>query len=96
LFVVLLLIMGPYLSGVRASGKPGAVHLCREASLDDGRSQTLALTGQGATFVPELAALADQNEAECFSHLSKEERGVLERLLRETAKQLGLNSIPID
>src|SRR5208282_1248591 len=38
----------------------------REASLDDGRAQTLGLTAKGANFVPELAALADRNEAESF------------------------------
>jgi DNA-binding MarR family transcriptional regulator len=70
--------------------------LFREASPDDGRSQTLALTGRGAAFVPELAALADQNEAECFSHLSNADRRALERILKDTARRLGLTSIPID
>lgn len=70
--------------------------IVREASADDGRAQTLALTATGAAFVPELAALADQNEVECFSHLSGEERQVLERTLRDTVARLGLTSIPVD
>ena len=33
----------------------------REASVDDGRAQTLALTDRGSALVPDLAALADRN-----------------------------------
>jgi MarR family transcriptional regulator, lower aerobic nicotinate degradation pathway regulator len=70
--------------------------ITREASPDDGRAQTLGLTVKGANFVPELAALADQNEAECFAHLSDDERRFLERVLEETVRRLGLTSMPID
>jgi DNA-binding MarR family transcriptional regulator len=66
------------------------------ASPHDGRAQTLALTAQGTEFVPELAAIADQNEAECFAHLSEKDRRALERILKETAAWLGPTSIPID
>ncbi len=68
----------------------------RKASLDDGRAQTLGLTAKGVKFVPELAALADRNEAECFAHLSEQDRQNLERILKETVAQLGLKSMPID
>jgi MarR family transcriptional regulator, lower aerobic nicotinate degradation pathway regulator len=70
--------------------------IAREASLDDGRAQTLGLTVRGANFVPELATLADQNEAECFAHLSDNERHFLERILKETVVCLGVTAIPID
>jgi DNA-binding MarR family transcriptional regulator len=68
----------------------------REANTNDGRAQTLHLTSQGAEFVPELAALADENESECFAHLSDNERRALLRILRETVARLGLTKIPLD
>ena len=68
----------------------------REASAEDGRAQTLALTAAGTAFVPDLAALADQNDAEFFAHLSADERQALERILRDTVARLGLSAIPID
>jgi DNA-binding MarR family transcriptional regulator len=70
--------------------------MVRAESPDDGRAQTLGLTEKGADFVPELAALADQNEAECFAHLSENDRRVLERILRETVRQLGPTAMPIE
>ena len=70
--------------------------ITREASPDDGRSQTLCLTAQGANLVPELAALAEQNEAECFAHLSDRDRGALHRILKDTVTRLGLVAMPID
>ena len=70
--------------------------LTREASLDDRRAQTLGLTVRGAKFVPELAALADQNEAECFAHLTDHDRRCLERILKQTVVRLGITSMPID
>ncbi|MFO1047159.1 MAG: MarR family winged helix-turn-helix transcriptional regulator [Geminicoccaceae bacterium] len=70
--------------------------ITREASVDDGRAQTVALTAAGAAFVPELAALADQNDAECFVHLSADEREALQRILRDLVARLGLTAMPID
>lgn len=70
--------------------------ITREVSLNDGRAQTLCLTVKGANFVPDLAALADQNEAEYFAHLSDDDRHRLERTLKEIVVRLGLRSMPID
>ena len=70
--------------------------IVREASADDGRAQTLRLTAKGAKFVPELAALADKNELECFAHLSVDDRRVLQRILNETVTRLGLTTMPLD
>lgn len=70
--------------------------VARQANLSDGRAQTLELTPKGASFVPELAALADQNEAECFAHLSDDDRRTLERILRETVTRLGITVTPIE
>jgi DNA-binding MarR family transcriptional regulator len=68
----------------------------REASPDDGRSHTLRLTAQGADLVPELAVLADENDAECFAHISDRDRRSMLRILKETVTRLGLTAIPID
>ncbi len=68
----------------------------RKASTEDGRSQTLCLTPAGANLVPELATLADLNDAECFAHLSDSECKALDGLLRKSVERLGLKSIPID
>lgn len=70
--------------------------IIREANPNDGRAQTLHLTARGAAFVPELAALADQNEAACFAHLSDQECDFLRRILKEMVGRLGLTALPID
>jgi MarR family transcriptional regulator, lower aerobic nicotinate degradation pathway regulator len=68
----------------------------RAASPDDGRSHRLRLTAQGANLVPELAALADENDAECFAWLSDKDRRAMLRILKETVAKLGLTAMPID
>ena len=70
--------------------------IAREASAHDGRAQTLGLTVAGTAFVPELAALADRNDTECFAHLSTDEREALQRILKDTVARLGLTAMPID
>ena len=70
--------------------------IVRKASRDDGRAQTLALTAQGKKLVPELAALADQNDAEFFGQLTKSERGTLERLLKRMVAQEHMTAMPVD
>ena len=70
--------------------------LARVANPRDGRAQTLSLTDRGAAFVPELAALADRNEAECFAHLSPDDRAALSRILTGTIEHLGLRAPPVD
>jgi DNA-binding MarR family transcriptional regulator len=68
----------------------------READARDGRAQTLALTAKGRRLTPRLAALADQNDAECFGHLSGEERRTLRKILEETVARLALDRTPVD
>ncbi len=70
--------------------------IVRRSSAEDGRSQTLALTKRGTELVPELAALADRNDAEFFDHLSAEDRRRLERLLKRLVERCRMTSIPID
>lgn len=70
--------------------------IVRKASRDDGRAQTLALTARGTGLVPELAALADRNDAEFFDHLSPAERKMLARILRQMVERNNLTTMPVD
>jgi DNA-binding MarR family transcriptional regulator len=68
----------------------------RASDLSDGRAHTLALTTKGRSLIPKLAALADQNDAEFFDHLTAKERATVERVLKEIVKIRSLKSIPVD
>ena len=70
--------------------------LTRGAGKDDGRYQELALTPAGRSLVPQIATLADQNDAEFFGHLSREERATIERLMKQIVRKSGLRAAPID
>lgn len=70
--------------------------LVRSANPDDGRAQTLALTATGAELVPELAALADENDAEFFGHLSSADRATLERLLKDMVERGRMLAVPTE
>jgi DNA-binding MarR family transcriptional regulator len=68
----------------------------RHANPNDGRAQTLALTAQGKKLVPELAALADQNDREFFDCLSAAERQNLEHLLKRMVEHGRMTTMPTD
>jgi DNA-binding MarR family transcriptional regulator len=68
----------------------------RIADPADGRAQTLRLTAKGRRFVPTLAALADENDAEFFAHLTRTDRETLRRLLQGIVDRRGLTATPID
>jgi DNA-binding MarR family transcriptional regulator len=70
--------------------------IVRRASREDGRAQTLALTPRGTSLVPELAALADRNDAEFFGHLAVGEREALERLLKRMAERSAMTATPTE
>lgn len=67
----------------------------RVANTDDLRGQTLALTETGRALVPDLASLADANDAAFFGHIEAAEREALIRLLQDIVKRHGLNAVPI-
>ena len=46
--------------------------------------------------MPELAALADANDAEFFDHLAPKDRAALLRVLREIVEKRSLKSMPLD
>jgi DNA-binding MarR family transcriptional regulator len=68
----------------------------RKSSPSDGRAQTLSLTKRGAELVPDLAELADRNDAEVFGHLNAADRKRLEQMLRKLVDRHQLTEIPID
>jgi DNA-binding MarR family transcriptional regulator len=68
----------------------------RAPDVGDGRAHTLTLTTKGRSLIPKLAALADQNDAEFFEHLTAQDRATVERVLKEIVKIRGLKSIPVD
>ncbi len=68
----------------------------RQADAADGRAHTLRLTAKGTKLVPELAALADANDRECFAHLSPADRRTLDRILKGAAAKLRLAAVPVD
>lgn len=70
--------------------------LTRTAHPEDGRAQTLALTARGRRLVPQLAALADLNDAEFFGQLTPSDRAVLLRILKGIVGTHRLKSLPID
>lgn len=67
----------------------------REESESDGRAHTLALTAQGRRLVPKLAALADKNDAEFFSHLTATDCETLKRILQKIIEENELKTIPL-
>ncbi|APR76317.1 Transcriptional regulator, MarR family protein [Minicystis rosea] len=62
----------------------------------DRRYQAVALTAAGRALVPVLAALADENDAAFFGHLSPDERAHIEGVLREIIRRRGLTTVPVD
>ncbi|QTL03578.1 winged helix-turn-helix transcriptional regulator [Aquabacter sp. L1I39] len=70
--------------------------LTRTASPEDGRAQTLALTPAGTALVPDLAALADRNDADCFGVLDATERATLKALLARIAAHCRITAAPVE
>lgn len=70
--------------------------IVRAADPEDGRAQALNLTAKGRRIVPELAALADQNDSDFFGNLSVADRKALIRILKEIVAGQKLTSAPVD
>jgi DNA-binding MarR family transcriptional regulator len=67
----------------------------RAEAADDRRFQDVRLTPAGRTMVPKLAALADQNDHEFFSHLPVGERERLVATLKKLVATNKLKQIPM-
>lgn len=63
---------------------------------DDRRSQALSLTAKGRALVPELARLADENDATFFDPLTAGQRRALLRTLKALAATHRIDAIPVD
>ena len=61
-----------------------------------GRGQILSLTPAGRALVPELAALADANDAEFFGDLDPDAYATLLDFLTQFVERRGLKSEPVD
>ncbi|MCE7798213.1 MarR family transcriptional regulator [Sphingobium sufflavum] len=68
----------------------------RAADAEDARIRILSLTAQGRALLPRLAALAEENEAECFGHLWEEERALFAMLLDRMVDRLDLSDIAVE
>jgi len=66
----------------------------RRLVVDSARGQTLHLTPKGNRLVPELAALADENDAFFFAHLSKAQRLTLMTLMKDLVQHHQLKKFP--
>ncbi|MCO5065924.1 MAG: MarR family transcriptional regulator [Rhizobiaceae bacterium] len=62
----------------------------------DKRAHSLSLTEEGRSKVPALALLADENDAEFFGVLTKDEREALDLILKALAERRGLKTTPVD
>jgi DNA-binding MarR family transcriptional regulator len=68
----------------------------RAEDQQDKRAHSLSLTTEGRAKIPVLASFADENDAEFFGVLTKEEHETLDRILRILAERRELKSTPVD
>jgi DNA-binding MarR family transcriptional regulator len=68
----------------------------RETKPDSKRGQILTLRPAARALVPELADLADRNDASFFDVLEPTERQTLERILRKIASAKEMKNIPTE
>lgn len=68
----------------------------REASATDRRAQSLVITAEGRALVPELAALADQNDREFFEGLDAATQATIRAAMQEIVRRRGLRAVPVD
>jgi DNA-binding MarR family transcriptional regulator len=64
----------------------------RQADPDDGRAHRLALSQEGRTLVPRLAAVVDDSDLEFFGHLSAQAREQIRAVLKEIVERRGLQA----
>ncbi|HEX3893392.1 MAG TPA: MarR family transcriptional regulator [Terracidiphilus sp.] len=61
---------------------------------DDRRYQAIALTAAGRKLVPQLAALADENDQKFFDPLAARERALLLAAMKKLVQAHGLRALP--
>lgn len=70
--------------------------ITRTGRTDDRRFQSIALTAAGRRLIPQLAALADQNDEEFFGPLSLRERAALLASMKKLVQAHGLETLPTE
>ncbi len=70
--------------------------ISRAISVDDNRMQWITLTPAGEQILPELAQLADSNDAHFFRCLHADEQDTLRSLLQKLAHIHQWHDVPID
>ena len=70
--------------------------LTRKERSDDRRFQSLALTPAGRRLVPELAAIADENDREFFAPLTAKEREALVTTMKKLTQAHHLRTLPTE
>jgi DNA-binding MarR family transcriptional regulator len=70
--------------------------ITRRERSDDRRFQSIALTAAGRRLIPQLAALADQNDEEFFHPLSTGERAALIATMKKLVEAHGLQTLPTE
>lgn len=68
----------------------------RRERADDRRFQSIALTAAGRRLLPQLAALADQNDEEFFHPLTARERAALVTTMKKLVQAHGLQTLPTE
>jgi DNA-binding MarR family transcriptional regulator len=68
----------------------------RQERADDRRFQSIALTAAGRRLLPQLAALADQNDEEFFHPLTARERAALVATMKKLVHAHGLQTLPTE
>jgi len=68
----------------------------RQNRSDDRRFQSIALTAAGRRLIPQLAALADQNDEEFFYPLSSGERTALIATMKKLVQAHSLQTLPTE
>jgi DNA-binding MarR family transcriptional regulator len=70
--------------------------ITRTASRKDNRVQLVSPTRPGRRVLPELAAIANDNDSRFFDALDTDERATLRKLLRKLADVHRINNLPVD
>jgi DNA-binding MarR family transcriptional regulator len=68
----------------------------RKGSALDGRANVIRLTDAGRRLVPELAQIADHNDATFFSALSDTDCNSILRMMRKLVAHHGFVQVPVD
>ncbi|MGA9587201.1 MAG: MarR family transcriptional regulator [Terracidiphilus sp.] len=68
----------------------------RRERMDDRRFQSVALTAAGRRLLPQLAAMADENDEEFFHPLSAKERAALMATMKKLVQAHNLQTLPTE